>query len=66
MVKVTDFAIIQRDENNEARVYFSGKIPSWVEETACLWARVYSEDENLTVCDHTLCQRENDEWKIDG
>lgn len=65
MVKVTDFAIIQRDENNEARVYFSGKIPSWVEETACLWARVYSEDENLTVCDHTLCQRENDEWKIE-
>ena len=65
IVKVTDYAIIQRDENNEAKVYFSGKIPSWVSEENALWARVYTEDENLEIIAPILCNRKESEWDIE-
>lgn len=65
MVKVTDFAIIQRDENNEAKVYFSGKIPEGAPESAMINGWVYTEDENLGITDITECKKENGEWYIE-
>ena len=65
MVKVTDYAIIQRDENNEARVYFSGNIPEDAPKERNLAARVYTESENLCITDFTPCKVEGDKWEIE-
>ncbi len=65
MVKVTDYAIIQRDENNEAKVYFSGKVPFDAPEDHALYGRVFTEEELLEVCPIEKCKEENGEWYIE-
>ena len=65
MKSVRDFQIIQRDENNEAKVYFCGNIPADAPATAVVYGRVYTEDENLALTDIVPCKMENGKWEIE-
>lgn len=65
MVKVTDYAIIQRDEYDEAKVYFSGTIPMDSPATPFIYGRVFGEDDNLPITALESCEIQNDKWKIE-
>ena len=65
MVKVTDYQIVQRDENDQAQVCFTGKLPADAPEGAAVYGRVFREEDHLPITPFQKCNVNDGEWKIE-
>lgn len=62
MVKISDFQILQRDENGKATAIFRGSLPPDAEKDARVCMRAVYEDSGMTVIPWTECDIHSDEW----
>lgn len=64
MMEIKDYQIIQRDEKDQAKVCFSGRLPEDAPGDVHVVARVFEEQDNLTVVDYMPCLVRGGRWEV--
>lgn len=60
-----DYQIVQRDENDMAKVHFEGTLPTDAPKDVKVFARVVGEEDSLIIVQYQSCKITDRYWEID-